>query len=73
MRNRNPTPCKEFSAFVWTTKIETSKLSSPAPAEAGIEISSHNYRAAGEISGSGAPGCGACCGSGSGGLGMDFL
>lgn len=56
MRNRNPTPCKEFSAFVWTTKIETSKLSSPAPAEAGIEISSHNYRAAGEISGSGAPG-----------------
>lgn len=52
MRNLNLILCKEFAFFfffVWTTKIETSKLSSPVPAEVGIEISSHNFGAAGEI------------------------
>jgi hypothetical protein len=50
MTNPNRAPWKEFSFFVWTTKMEPSRQSSSAPAEVGIEISSHNYRAAGEIS-----------------------
>ena len=52
MRNRNLILCKEFAFFflVRTTKMETSKLSFPAPAEAGIEISFHNDVAAGAVS-----------------------
>lgn len=69
MTNRNLAPCKEFSFFVWTTKMEVSRQSSSAPAEVGIEISSHNYRAAGEISDSHSMGREKLHGTG---LGIDF-
>lgn len=69
MTNRSLAPCKEFSFFVRTTKIGVSRKSSSAPAEVGIEISSHNYRAAGEISDSHSVGRGKLHGTG---FGMDF-
>lgn len=41
--------CKEVSFSVWTTKVETRKPSSPAPAEVGIEISSRSYWAVSQM------------------------